>query len=175
MSEMLARYGQVNFDLDIRCGLIEQCDFLPSSFDVITMIEVLEHVFNPSTTLERTHALLREEGIVLITTPNFNSLERILAGKEWEVFVSDHQHYFSLETLKTLLEKCHFKIIRIHTQNLNLHDYNARFGYEKVKEAVEQNGINSENINLFYGSTIFCLAQKSKDFRSSYDGFPKNL
>jgi glycosyltransferase involved in cell wall biosynthesis/2-polyprenyl-3-methyl-5-hydroxy-6-metoxy-1,4-benzoquinol methylase len=165
MSEMLVRYGQVNFNLDIGCGLIEGCAFPPSFFDAITMIEVLEHVFNPFTTLEKTYSLLREGGIVLITTPNFNSLERILAGREWEVFVSDHQHYFTIDRLKNLVEKNRFKVIKIQTQAVNLHEYNARFGYERVKEAVEQNGITSDNIDLFFGTTIFCLAQKSEGFK----------
>jgi 2-polyprenyl-3-methyl-5-hydroxy-6-metoxy-1,4-benzoquinol methylase len=164
MSEMLARYGQVNFNLAIRCGFIEECDFPPCFFDVITMIEVLEHVFSPFTALEKTYRLLREGGIVFITTPNFSSLERILAGRDWEVFVSDHQHYFTIDHLKNVLEKNRFKVIKIHTQAVNLHEYNARFGYERVKEAVEQNGITSDNIDLLFGTTIFCLAQKSESF-----------
>jgi glycosyltransferase involved in cell wall biosynthesis/2-polyprenyl-3-methyl-5-hydroxy-6-metoxy-1,4-benzoquinol methylase len=163
MSEMLAEYGQINFNLNIRYGLIEGCDFPPSFFDAITMIETLEHLFDPAAALQKAHELLRKEGVILITTPNFNSLERILARRDWEVYVSDHQHYFSIDTLKKFLDKTHFKIIRLHTQSVNLHEYNARFGYERVKETIEQNGITSENINALYGASIFCLAQKSKN------------
>jgi len=48
----------------------EYLPFRESSFDVILMIEVLEHVDVVESTLEECHRVLKEGGILCITTPN---------------------------------------------------------------------------------------------------------
>lgn len=162
MSPLLSLYGQENFRLNIRCGILEESDLSGAFFDAITLIEVVEHLFHPAAALAKAYELLRPGGIALITTPNYQSLERFLSGKDWEIFVSDHQHYFTSNTLKNLLQQNNFEILKMHTSAVNLQDYNQRYGYERVKEAVERHGITSENINLLFGASIICLAQKAE-------------
>jgi 2-polyprenyl-3-methyl-5-hydroxy-6-metoxy-1,4-benzoquinol methylase len=163
MSQLLSFYGQKNFHLDIRCGILEESDYQEEYFDAITFLEVIEHLFTPAEALAKAHKLLRPGGVVLITTPNFQSLEHFLAGKDWEICVSDHQHYFALDTLKNLLRQKGFEILKMHTSPVNLHEYNQRFGYERVKEAVERYGVTSENINLLFGASIISLGQKAAE------------
>ena len=160
MSPLLALYGESNFPLKIRSGLLEESEYPPGTFDAVTLIEVLEHLFDPTAALRKTHALLRDGGVLFLTTPNYNSLERFLAGKDWESCVSDHQHYFTPETLEEFLKKTHFRIFKLHTSSVDLHEYNRRFGYERVKEAVEKYGVTTANLNLRFGASLFCLAQK---------------
>ena len=162
MSPLLALYGELNFHLKIRSGLLEESDYSSGTFDALTMIEVLEHLFDPAATLCRAHQLLREGGVLFLTTPNYNSLERFLAGKDWESCVSDHQHYFTPETLERLLKQNHFQVFKLHTSTVDLHEYNRRFGYDRVKEAVEKYGVTTENLSPRFGASLFCLAQKSE-------------
>ena len=48
-----------------------------SSFDIVTMWDVIDHILRPDPLLKRCHALLREGGICFIRTSNiFNQLLR---------------------------------------------------------------------------------------------------
>lgn len=59
-------YGQYKWEVQ-DC---QKMTFPDNSFDVITAMEVLEHIDNPKTFLKEAHRLLRKNGVLLITTPN---------------------------------------------------------------------------------------------------------
>ncbi|MGQ0829311.1 MAG: class I SAM-dependent methyltransferase, partial [Bacteroidota bacterium] len=61
---------------NIQKGLVNPKNYNPGMFDIITSFEVIEHINNPKTELNNFNAILRKEGLVYITTPNFNSLLR---------------------------------------------------------------------------------------------------
>lgn len=48
--------------------------FKTESFDVITLIDVLEYLNNPLKFLTKISSLLKKDGILFITTPDANSL-----------------------------------------------------------------------------------------------------
>ena len=48
-------------------------------FDVITLVEVIEHVFDPDDLITRMVRLMRPESLLIITTPNLSGLINILA------------------------------------------------------------------------------------------------
>ena len=60
------------------------------SFDVVTAIEVIEHIDNPKKALKEIHRILRDKGTFVMTTPNNNAIftafwfiwERTF-GNEW--------------------------------------------------------------------------------------------
>lgn len=57
--------------LDARVvGLDDRLPFADSSFDLVTCVEVLEHMFAPQLTLEEIKRVLRPGGQVFITVPN---------------------------------------------------------------------------------------------------------
>jgi len=59
-------------NLPIYCGLL---DDIPkeSTFDVITLIDVIEHVEDPRTLLDDCFERLRENGVILVATPDCGS------------------------------------------------------------------------------------------------------
>lgn len=61
-------------------------------FDAISAIEVIEHLENPSQFLRECRALLKENGVLLLTTPNIQSVParlRFLATGEIRMFGRD--------------------------------------------------------------------------------------
>ena len=64
-------------------GMIE--DFIdPIPYDVILMLNLIEHVANPLEVLQKAAALLSPNGAIIIKTPNFNSLDaRIFKQSYW--------------------------------------------------------------------------------------------
>jgi SAM-dependent methyltransferase len=80
---------------DVRKGSLE--DFQdPAVFDVVTMIQVLPHFFDPRRALERAAALTRPGGLWLIETWNRGSWTSRLLGKNWHEYSPPSVlHWFS--------------------------------------------------------------------------------
>lgn len=63
------------------------------NFDVIAMIDVLEHGYAPAVFLERVYGLLNPGGIVVILTPDIGSPSRKIMQKLWPHFNREHLVY----------------------------------------------------------------------------------
>jgi ubiquinone/menaquinone biosynthesis C-methylase UbiE len=84
-------------------------------FDVVTMFDVLEHVFCPRTFLAEARRLLAPIGRLVIETPNMAGLmPRLMgAGHPW-VRPPEHLTYFTPPTLRRLLEQGGFLVEQLH-------------------------------------------------------------
>ena len=96
---------------------IKWCYFLDYStskrYDVIIMGDVLEHVSQPTKALEKAHKLLAENGILWLSTPNYNSaFTRMLQFSDPMWNQVNHFTYFSFEGLKPILDKVGFDVKR---------------------------------------------------------------
>jgi methionine biosynthesis protein MetW len=100
-----------------------QLPFADGSFDTITVISVLEHIFDPYHLMKECYRLLREKGTLIVQVPNiawFPYRIRALMGKvpeapgaeggEWDY---EHLHYFTRTSLKKLFEREGFRVERI--------------------------------------------------------------
>lgn len=90
-------------------------DFKPDSsgrFDLITCIDVIEHLRRPDIVLRKLHRLLHPGGGLLVTTPDVRSLASRLAGRRWPHYHRDHLWYFHRQGLRRLVEDAGFEIIR---------------------------------------------------------------
>lgn len=62
-------------------GTLEQCSFPENFFDAIVMSDLIEHVRRPQETLLKAKTLLKEDGLLLIVTPDTAALSHHLMGK----------------------------------------------------------------------------------------------
>jgi len=68
-----------NQQLDERiCGLIETVDFPELTFDVIVFFDVLEHVDDPITVLDKCHDWLKQGGLLVIASPRVLTPEGLM-------------------------------------------------------------------------------------------------
>jgi 2-polyprenyl-3-methyl-5-hydroxy-6-metoxy-1,4-benzoquinol methylase len=104
----------------IHHGSLLDAPFPDSSFDVVVMVEVLEHLAEPAAYLEATFRLLRPGGAILLTTPNFRGLSGRLRGLDWRVVADEHLTYFDERSLSRLLRATGFSSIRIATTGLDI-------------------------------------------------------
>ncbi|MEI6059350.1 MAG: class I SAM-dependent methyltransferase [Bacteroidota bacterium] len=85
-----------------------------SSFDVITMWHVLEHVSGLQERMEQLRALLKPEGTLIIAVPNCEAYDAQKYGVFWAGYdLPRHLYHFSKTDMKLLMEKNGFTIVKI--------------------------------------------------------------
>jgi len=86
-SERLQRQGENDYKKVL--GDSEHLPFSSSSFDVIILQDVIEHLKNKRKIINSLHSLLKKNGIIYLSTPNKFSIFNIIADPHWGVpFVS---------------------------------------------------------------------------------------
>src|SRR5436190_5870846 len=101
-------------------GTIEDIRF-ERTYDVITMLHVLEHTTNPVSTLQRAREILNDDGYVLVVVPNYRSFDtRVkdllskfkLKSRPYKHLALGHHNYvFSIKSLETLGRAANFRVI----------------------------------------------------------------
>jgi SAM-dependent methyltransferase len=104
-------------------GTLEEIKF-ERTYDVITMLHVLEHTTNPLSTLERAREILNDEGYVLVVVPNYRSFDtRVkdlfsrfkLKSRPYKHLALGHHNYvFSVNSLKALGRAANLQVVH-HT------------------------------------------------------------
>ena len=106
------QFARQRFELAIIQGELEDVDLPLQSFDAITFWDVIEHTFDPLTTLIKAQSLLKDEGILIMTLPNWESLDRKLFGPTWIGYDAPrHLYIFPREVLNRLLIKAGFEVL----------------------------------------------------------------
>lgn len=88
--------------LDVRAESLEEFS-AQEAFDVITMIDVLEHFADPVAAIERCYRLLAPDGVLCVVTPDAASRSARLAGRRWWGLVPAHSFLLRHQTLLELL------------------------------------------------------------------------
>jgi SAM-dependent methyltransferase len=94
--------------------------FARSTFDVVTMIECLEHQSAPLKFLEESVEWLRPEGLLYLTTPNVQSLNCRLLGVNWSIVCPpEHIVLWTAGALRRVLERFGLQILSIRAEGCN--------------------------------------------------------
>lgn len=81
-------------------------------YSIITLFDVVEHLTDLQEHFIKLHSILDNNGVIILITPDYNSLQRKLLGKKWFQFKPiEHINYFSLATFKKLINSAGFKIV----------------------------------------------------------------
>lgn len=120
-------------------GKLNNNSFKDEMFDIIISSEVIEHINNPVEEVKHFNRLLRKGGIVYITTPNFNALERYLLKGDYEIIeYPEHLCYYTPKTINLLLTQNGFKKLKITTTGISL---------ARIKKSLKRkNNESTENI-----------------------------
>jgi SAM-dependent methyltransferase len=104
--------------LDVRLGPADENAFEEfaaedkGSFDVVVMLDALEHLRHPERTLAAIGLILREGGILMISTGDWDSLPARAMGARWRLMTPpQHLFFFSQRTLRMLLERQGFRLV----------------------------------------------------------------
>lgn len=111
MSPWVVSFARETFDIPIYLGQVESLDLPDGSCDVIVLMDVLEHLSDPVMTMRHCIKLLKNDGFLLIQTPNFQehkSYEEMLSSKDafLDMLISDeHLYLFSQNSVRRLFQQ----------------------------------------------------------------------
>jgi SAM-dependent methyltransferase len=117
LSAAAVQYANKRFDLDIIEGRLidvyEQID--AGSISAATLWDVLEHTYDPFKTLAILNTILSKDGIIVLTIPHWESLDRKVFANYWIGYDAPrHLYVFTREVIRTLLQKSGFDIVDMH-------------------------------------------------------------
>jgi len=110
-----AEYARKERRLDVRSVPFEENKFPQEHFDVVLASHLIEHLNDPVSFLTEANRVLKEGGLIFITTPNISGFQARIYGGRWRSAIFDHLYLFSVRTLSKMLKKTGFKIERIRT------------------------------------------------------------
>jgi 2-polyprenyl-3-methyl-5-hydroxy-6-metoxy-1,4-benzoquinol methylase len=104
-------------------GALEEIKF-ERTYDIITMLHVLEHTSNPLLTLQHAREILNESGYMLVVVPNYRSFDtrmkdllskfRLKRRPYKHLALGHHNYVFSVNSLKALGRAADLRIVH-HT------------------------------------------------------------
>jgi SAM-dependent methyltransferase len=79
---------------DIVQGAFSEQEWPRGSFDAVTMWDYLEHTLDPAAELRRAGELLRQGGLLALSTGDAGSPIARLSGRRWHLLTPRHHNYF---------------------------------------------------------------------------------
>lgn len=123
-AEWAVEYGQRTLGVPtLRQATIASLLSEPSaSMDVITAFDVIEHLVHPEFLVREASRILRPGGLLVLTTPRFDSLLARVMGRRWYCIFPAHIHLFTRTSLSTLLRRFQLTpvVARSHTRYLSI-------------------------------------------------------
>jgi SAM-dependent methyltransferase len=98
---------------DVRKTSIEEFK-AEESFDVVTILDVLEHLAEPRETLQMISQFLNHKGILVINVPDRSSIFARICGYRWHAYLPpEHWFYFNRKSISELLEQTGFQVVEM--------------------------------------------------------------
>lgn len=115
-----AEFAQKSYGLNVfTCGL-EEVNSLSKTFDVITFWHVLEHVYDPTASLQIARNMLTDEGLILLAAPNIASFDSSFYGENWVALDAPrHLLHFVPASVNALCGEAELDILEFHQMVLD--------------------------------------------------------
>jgi SAM-dependent methyltransferase len=105
-------YARAKGDADVRQGALpDRIPFGPDEFDVITLLDVLEHIQDDTASLRTIYRLLGPEGFLVMTVPAYPFL--------WSQhdILNEHKRRYRRPELHVKLERAGFRLLKLSYYN----------------------------------------------------------
>ena len=110
-SKFLSSYAREVYKLTIFNGFFAEVkDKLPENLDIVTLWDVIEHVYDLNGLIKDINCKIKRKGLLVINTPVIDSLPAKILQKKWPMLLDVHLHYFTQQSLSNLLSKHGYKL-----------------------------------------------------------------
>lgn len=111
-SRWAREYCQKKFGILIYQGYVNNAPFDDKSFDAIIMSDAIEHVSDPKGALKNVRRMMKNDGVLYLSTPDIDSfLSKLLRARWWGIN-KYHLFYFTRNTMQKMLESAGLKPIK---------------------------------------------------------------
>ena len=115
LSKHAAKYSIKHYNLNVIVKSLDKFFNNEYKYDVIVMIDVIEHLDNPFNILKLIEKSLKPNGVLILSTYNINSvIPRIMKSKYYWI-IPMHKYYFSNSTIKYFLRKYNLHLFKVKT------------------------------------------------------------
>lgn len=105
VNEAEKRYG-----IELFNGTLDGFPRQSESWDIVTLLDLIEHIADPAAFLRQVNGLMSDGGLLVIVTPDIDSLAARLMQRRWWHHRIAHIQFFPLKTMNRLLQDCGFEI-----------------------------------------------------------------
>jgi 2-polyprenyl-3-methyl-5-hydroxy-6-metoxy-1,4-benzoquinol methylase len=125
-------YARDHFGLEVWDGEFTDFSSAKTSFDAITMWDIIEHARDPLTLLRAARRQLSPRGVLGISTPNQRSILDVVAGGMYRLsgsciarplekfYIEQHFLYFSEDTLRDTLRRAGLEVVQLRRELTDL-------------------------------------------------------
>jgi len=104
-------------------------DLREGSFDIVTLWDTIEHLYDPYSNLVKINKILKRGGVLALRTGDIASLNAGIAGRHWFFYhLIDHAYFFSRKTMTGLLDKAGFDVLRV---------YHEEAGFRNIRQWIK--------------------------------------
>lgn len=115
-STFASQYARDTFGLDVRTEDLFTADLPSQSFDAVVLGDVIEHLVDPGSALDRIASLLRADGVLAMMLPDAGSALAARMGARWWSVIPTHVQYFTRSSIGTLLRRHGWEVLEVTTQ-----------------------------------------------------------
>jgi SAM-dependent methyltransferase len=155
----------VGSGLNIQCGYLHEMDFEESSYDVITLFEVIEHLQEPIRMMQECHRLLKPSGMVFMTTGNTQSWTVKFLKEKWDYFdlALGHISFFNPTSIARLAERGGFEVKKVETKRVSLQNGPGTSVLERFARKTFGEALNLPARILCRGHDMFAVFLKNDE------------
>lgn len=110
--------------LSVFTGFLEEAALPDADYDIVTLMEVIEHLPEPVGLLKEIRRVIRPGGLLMVGTGNAGSLTLHAMGADWEYLHmarhGGHVSFFTPGSMRQLAQRTKLEVVRMDTRNLRL-------------------------------------------------------
>jgi len=108
------RFAKEELGINSVGSILEEVGIPDSSYDVVIMNHVIEHLGSPLATLKEINRVLKPSGHLVVETPRYDTLMfKLLGRRERSINCIGHIYFFTTQTLKKFYEAAGFQTVQL--------------------------------------------------------------